>query len=130
MPGSTLTYVRTAVAALSLAAVGTLGVPAAVAAGAAPEAVTAAQACSWDRGAPPSNLNPYSTTDRAADTAPVRMGPYGDCTKVTSYSAGTSVPVNCYVTNSYGNTWSYVRGSGWVWDAHLSNGGSPHPCRF
>ncbi|MFF9851212.1 hypothetical protein [Streptomyces litmocidini] len=44
--------------------------------------------------------------------------------------SGTAITVNCCITNSYGNTWSYVRGSGWVYDGNLRNGGSTHPCRF
>ncbi|BAU85098.1 hypothetical protein SLA_4210 [Streptomyces laurentii] len=124
MTRMTLTPVRTAVAALSLAAVGLLGAPAAHA------APSAAAACPWTQGAPASNLNPYSQTDYASGNAPVRMGPYGECGSVGTIPSGGSVSVNCYVTNSFGNTWSYIRGYGWIWDNNLRNGGSTHPCRF
>ncbi|MCX2180904.1 hypothetical protein KV205_10225 [Streptomyces sp. SKN60] len=123
MPAS-LTAARTALAALLLAA------PAVVVAAPAEAAEAAATACPWSQGAPPSNLNPYSSTDYAAGSAPIRVGPYGACTAVTTKPSGTAITVNCYVTNSYGNTWSYVRGSGWVYDGNLRNGGSTHPCRF
>ncbi|WP_225804031.1 hypothetical protein [Streptomyces sp. NK15101] len=113
---------RIALAALLLA------VPAAVAAPA--EAAPPAADCPWYQGAPPSSLNPYSSTDYAAGSAPIRVGPYDACTAVSTKPSGTAITVNCYVTNSYGNTWSYVRGSGWVYDGNLRNGGSPHPCRF
>ncbi|MFG2131622.1 hypothetical protein ACGFNV_27910 [Streptomyces sp. NPDC048751] len=130
MPNSKLSHVLTAVAALSLTTLGTLAAPTAVAAEHTADAPAAAAACPWSQGAPPSNLNPYRTTDYAAGNAPVRMGPYGVCDQVTSIPSGSSVTVNCYVTNSYGNTWSYVRGSGWIYDANLRNGGSPYPCQF
>ncbi|MER7521025.1 hypothetical protein [Streptomyces sp. NPDC126499] len=86
--------------------------------------------CPWYQGAPPSNLNPYSSTDYAVGSAPIRVGPYGSCTAVSTKPSGTAITVNCYITNSYGNTWSYIRGSGWVYDGNLRNGGSTHPCRF
>ncbi|MFE6101038.1 hypothetical protein ACFVQ4_13835 [Streptomyces laurentii] len=128
MPGTKLTPVRTAVAALTLAAAGLLGTPAAHAAPTATAPVAAA--CPWTKGAPASNLNPYSETDYASGSAPVRKGPYGECDPVGTIPSGGSVSVNCYVTNSYGNTWSYIRGYGWIYDGNLRNGGSTHPCRF
>lgn len=125
---STRSYVLTAVAALSLTTVGTLAVPAAAAA----ENTTTgtAAACPWDRGAPSADLNPYRTKDYAAVSAPVRMGPYGACDSVGTLPVNSSVTVDCYVTNSYGNTWSYIHGYGWVWDSNLKNNGSPNACRF
>lgn len=130
MPDSKLSRVLTAVAALSLTTLGTLAAPTAVAAEHTAGAPAAAAACPWDQGAPPANLNPYRTKDYAAVNAPVRMGPYGACTSVGTLPVNSSVTVDCYVTNSYGHTWSYIHGYGWVWDSNLRNGGSPNACRF
>jgi hypothetical protein len=126
MPRPTLTHIRTAAAALLLTAVGTFGAPAAASATTAGAAAT----CPWTQGAPTSSLNPYSSTDYTVDTTPARVGPYEACYPASTYPAGTRLTVNCYVSNSYGNTWSYIRGTGWVFDEHLSNYGSPYPCRF
>ncbi|MFF0450203.1 hypothetical protein ACFYT4_28090 [Streptomyces sp. NPDC004609] len=105
------------------------GVPATAAAstGAATGPLAAA-AC--PTAAPPANLNPWRETDYALRTAPVRMGPYGECRSVGSYSAGQAVTVNCYTTNSHGNTWSYIRGYGWIWDDHLRYRGANNRCIF
>ncbi|MFI6286018.1 hypothetical protein ACIBCM_14875 [Streptomyces sp. NPDC051018] len=102
------------------------GVPATAAASTG----TSAAAAACPTAAPPSNLNPWRQTDYAVRTAPVRMGPYGECRPVGSYAAGQAVTGNCYTTNSYGNTWSYIRGYGWIWDEHLRYRGATNPCRF
>lgn len=128
---STRSYVLSTVAALTLTTAGTLAAPAAVAAENTPGGSSgAAAACPWNQGAPPANLNPYRTKDYAAVSAPVRVGPYGACGQVGTLPVNSSVTVDCYVTNSYGNTWSYIHGYGWVWDSNLVNGGSPDRCRF
>ncbi|MEU3654389.1 hypothetical protein AB0E67_16455 [Streptomyces sp. NPDC032161] len=111
--------VITAVAAAALA----ISAP-----GATATATLPAASCS--QAAPPSNHNPYSTTHTVLDPAPLRTAPYEKCTLLKTYAAGGSLTVNCYIVNDYGNTWSYVRGAGWVWDKHLSAGGSPHACVF
>ncbi|MFG2292080.1 hypothetical protein [Streptomyces sp. NPDC048603] len=80
--------------------------------------------------APARQDNPYTTTHTAVNAAPLRMGPYGTCHKLQTYAQGSSITVRCYITNSYGNTWSYEPGAGWIWDGHLSGGGSPYPCVF
>ncbi|QIQ06042.1 hypothetical protein [Streptomyces liangshanensis] len=126
MIGPKLAFARTAFAAMLLTAAGSLGAPAVAVTGAA----GAAAACPWNLNAPTASLNPYSTADTVSATATVRKGPYGECDPVTSYPPGRSIVVRCYVANSFGNTWSYIAGSGWVWDANLANGGSPYYCQF
>ncbi|MFE9853485.1 hypothetical protein ACFYPN_32525 [Streptomyces sp. NPDC005576] len=95
-----------------------------------PAAAEITAACPWTQGYPPADLNPTQQIDYAETTATVRVGPYGACTATNSYAPGQSLTVNCYVTNSYGNTWSYIRGSGWVWDANLRYGGAGALCKF
>lgn len=89
---------------------------------------TAAPADRCSQAAPTRADNPYTTTHTAVDAAPLRMGPYGECYRLKTYAAGTRIEVRCFVVNEYGNTWSYVPGAGWIWDAHLSGNGSPHRC--
>lgn len=93
-------------------------------------AATALPAATCSQAAPTAAENPYSTVHTALDAAPLRVAPYEKCTRLQTYAAGSSIRVSCYIVNDYGNTWSYVRGAGWVWDNHLSGGGSPHPCVF
>ncbi|MFI5530280.1 hypothetical protein ACIA8O_17230 [Kitasatospora sp. NPDC051853] len=118
---------KTAIA-VGLMAVASLSVPA-VSASAAPSSDLAAVTCGnayW----PHSNLDSGSGTI-SVSSAPVRTGPYGACTAVGWYSQGVQVDYDCYSVNEYGNTWTYVRGpagSGWIYDANLSNGGSTVRC--
>ncbi|MFP1624292.1 hypothetical protein ACLB9X_03540 [Streptomyces sp. 5K101] len=115
---------RTTAAAMAMAAAAvTLNSTAATTATAA-----AADRCS--QAAPTSADNPYTTTHTALRDAPLRMGPYGECYRLKTYPQGATVEVRCFIVNQYGNTWSYVPGSGWVWDEHLSGNGSPHRCIF
>ncbi|OEJ93141.1 hypothetical protein [Streptomyces thermolilacinus] len=64
------------------------------------QAAAPAADCPWHQGAPPSNLNPYSSTDYAASSAPIRVGSYGACTAVSTEPSGPAITVNCYITNS------------------------------
>ncbi|GIF13974.1 hypothetical protein FHX34_105472 [Actinoplanes teichomyceticus] len=66
-------------------------------------------------------------------TAPARTGPYGQCTEVGTIAQETFVLYDCYVTNGYGNTWTWVRSEegrslGWVWDKNLQYGGAGERC--
>ncbi|MER6397920.1 hypothetical protein OG618_35645 [Kitasatospora sp. NBC_01246] len=115
--------------AVGLTAVASLSFPA-VSAAAAPSSSDLAAVTCGNANWPHSNLDPGSGTI-SASSAPVRTGPYGACTLVGSYSQGVRVDYDCYSVNDYGNTWTYVRGpagSGWIYDANLSNGGSTVRC--
>ncbi|MEV5177823.1 hypothetical protein AB0L10_44045 [Streptomyces flaveolus] len=65
----------------------------------------------------------------------LRKGPYGACDVVLRLGPGWSLDVACYVTNDYGNTWSYAHfnnGStrywGYIYDANLQGNGSSKRC--
>jgi hypothetical protein len=66
-------------------------------------------------------------------SAAVHTGPYGACTTVGHVSQGTTVYYDCYVTNDYGNTWTWIRDAngsslGWIWDEYLDDYGASEPC--
>lgn len=46
------------------------------------------------------------------ETANLKVAPYAECGTVTSVSKGTKAWLYCWVENSYGNYWWYVRISG------------------
>jgi hypothetical protein len=82
-------------------------------------APTAAQAAScpspwWTR--------PDGRTVKLTSSVPMRTGPYSTCTAVTVRS-GTTVVLDCFLVNSYGNYWSHITvsgiGGGWVYDPNL-----------
>lgn len=63
----------------------------------------------------------------------VHTGPYGACSIVAYLSPDTELEYDCYATNDYNNTWTWVRNRdgasiGWVYDAYLSGGGSSKRC--
>ncbi|GGU11306.1 hypothetical protein GCM10010272_65570 [Streptomyces lateritius] len=65
----------------------------------------------------------------------IRTGPYGQCDVVARLGPGSFVDVACYVTNDYGNTWSYAhindgtrRYWGYIYDASLEGGGAGARC--
>jgi hypothetical protein len=89
----------------------------------------AAPAVDCDLGTP-INGN-YDDIDTTVDSTPARTGPYQACRQVATIPANSSLYVLCYVTNSYGNTWSYewLRGF-WVYDAHYLDGGAGTRCVF
>ncbi|NYI03761.1 hypothetical protein [Allostreptomyces psammosilenae] len=124
MPREAFSRATTTAAALLLAAASGIAVPTTA------TAANSAADCPWTQGAPTRAQNPYEQTDYTIDETPLRVGPYGACDQIYTYAPGEPVTVRCYVTNSYGNTWSYIPGSGWVWDEHLENYGSPHRCVF
>jgi hypothetical protein len=56
--------------------------------------------------------------------ANLKVGPYTECGNVVWVPADTLVYYWCYVSNEYGNTWSFVRIAGtqthgWIYDGHL-----------
>lgn len=60
-------------------------------------------------------------------------GPYSYCGNVVWMSAGDSFHYGCYLTNSYGHSWTYGRMGadgawGWVSADHLDDRGSQVPC--
>ncbi|MBD0420325.1 hypothetical protein AB0L35_10755 [Streptomyces sp. NPDC052309] len=78
----------------------------------------------------------YDQVKEDGRTAPIRTGPYGECAPVITLQGGYFVYIDCYVTNDYGNTWTYVsfksvnerRYYGWIYDDHLVDGGSYERC--
>lgn len=67
----------------------------------------------------------------------MRTGQYSQCPVAANGNAwGQPVHLldyHCYTTNSYGNTWTYLRNisngvSAWVYDGHLLDGGSTVRC--
>ncbi|MCC8242757.1 hypothetical protein [Saccharothrix luteola] len=64
----------------------------------------------------------------AAAPAAVHTGPYGACTVVGYLGDGVPIQYDCYVVNSYGNTWTWVHGFGWVFDDYLVGNGAYYPC--
>jgi hypothetical protein len=70
-----------------------------------------------------------ATGQTTKDNVPVHKGPYGACT-VLGYIGprNTGVRYDCFVWNSYGNTWTHITGMGWVYDQYLDDGGSTEPC--
>ncbi|MEU7481942.1 hypothetical protein AB0A63_38635 [Lentzea sp. NPDC042327] len=70
----------------------------------------------------------------AKSSIPIRSaGPYSGCS-IDGYVDNTvNLHYHCYVTNSAGNTWTWVRVvdqpvAGWVWDENLVGGGSAVRC--
>ncbi|WBB79772.1 hypothetical protein O7606_27210 [Micromonospora sp. WMMD882] len=68
-----------------------------------------------------------------SDEAPLRIGPNEGCRASAIEHKGAELIFYCYVTNSSGNTWTFVQNPrvvayGWIWDAHLSGYGSPNRC--
>jgi hypothetical protein len=60
--------------------------------------------------------------------AAVHDGPYGKCDPIGSIGDGVPINYDCYVTNDYGHTWTWVRGHGWVFDDYLVGNGANEPC--
>lgn len=96
------------------------------------QAAPAAATCSgWGSGI--GFYDEYDITEGAS--TPIRRGPYGKCTADVVLPAGSSVDISCYVTNDYGNTWTYVhfhspygRKYGWIYDGNLQGNGSHTLC--
>ncbi|MEV6964700.1 hypothetical protein AB0M47_06245 [Hamadaea sp. NPDC051192] len=90
----------------------------------------AAAACSthsW------SDKDPAGANEYTEESAPLRTGPYEDCSAITTLPTSTALNYHCFITNSYGNTWTHVKVkgrdlSGWIWDNHLKDNGSPNRC--
>jgi hypothetical protein len=68
----------------------------------------------------------------SSGSRPVHNGPYADCP--VNYYVGPTVTLSydCYVFNSFGNTWTHVRDpqgrEGWIVDGYLNDGGSFDEC--
>lgn len=85
-------------------------------------------------------LDTYNNGGVTGSSAPVRsQGPNAGCTIDGYIGAGIRLHYHCYVVNSAGNTWTWVRVvgesiAGWVYDGNLlpkpgqSVGGSTVPC--
>ncbi|POX38465.1 hypothetical protein C3486_22840 [Streptomyces sp. Ru73] len=99
----------------------------ATSAGAAPSAVTCGNA-HW----------PHSNKDSGSGkisvgSAAVHTGPYGDCTTVGYVNKGVKVTYDCYVTNTAGNRWTWIRDTagsslGWIYGKYLDDGGATERC--
>jgi hypothetical protein len=78
--------------------------------------------------------NKDSTSGSAAwSDAKLRTGPHSSCALVYWVPGGTTLRYHCYTTNAAGNTWTHARYAGtdeqgWIWDGHLSDGGSTKRC--
>ncbi|MET8762417.1 hypothetical protein [Lentzea sp. NPDC004782] len=124
-------YLRALVAGAALvgtALVATAAGPPAQAADLGPAAVTCGNA-NW----PHHDFDDGSGTVTKSGGAPAHTGPYGDCKVVGSVPEKAKVSYDCYVTNSYGNRWTWVRDQngasiGWIYGRYLSGGGSSVPC--
>ncbi|MFD5897123.1 MULTISPECIES: hypothetical protein [unclassified Streptomyces] len=105
------------------------GVTAALSTGLAATPATAADAaavtCSW-----PKPTNTGYTYHEVNDEGPIRKGPYGVCDPVGTGWQGGALQLVCYAANDYGNTWSYVRGIGWMFDDYFDDGGSQERCTY
>jgi hypothetical protein len=65
--------------------------------------------------------------------ANLKVGPYASCNNVVWMPAGTHVYYWCYISNSYGNTWTYARIAGtqthgWIVDGKLNDNGALARC--
>lgn len=69
-------------------------------------------------------------------SAPIRTGPYRECDPVVTLGSGYTMDTSCYVTNDYGNTWSFAhfraangnRYYGWIYDGNLVYNGNANRC--
>jgi hypothetical protein len=108
-------------AALGLAAAANLGT-------ATPGNAAAAISCSgWGHG------NYDGGAGYSNGTYALKAGPYAACGNTGQTYAGTYLYYHCYVTNEYGNSWTYARiagtnTEGWFSDANLNNGGATAHC--
>ncbi|MFE9387915.1 SH3 domain-containing protein [Streptomyces sp. NPDC006784] len=100
----------------------------------APALKSAAVDCSWSKPGDKDHSS-YKGLRSGVYSAPVRKGPYGDCsaTRWLYTDDAPMIDYHCYVTNSYGNTWTYVRVQtgtlsdyGWIYDGNLPSNGSGH----
>ncbi|MFD5628554.1 MULTISPECIES: hypothetical protein, partial [unclassified Streptomyces] len=100
-------------AAVGLAAAATLGT-------AATSNAAAAISCSgWN------HSNPDAGAGYSTGTYALKAGPYAACGNTGQTYNGTYLYYHCYVTNDYGNTWTWARISGsstegWISDANLT----------
>ncbi|MGC4808209.1 hypothetical protein [Micromonospora sp. DT233] len=67
------------------------------------------------------------------EAAPLRSGPAEGCSSDKTLPASTALIYHCFVTNTAGNSWTHVKVqgqnlSGWIWDNHLKDNGSPYKC--
>jgi hypothetical protein len=61
---------------------------------------------------PPYHENNSTGWGKLNGTYNLKKAPYAACGNVTSLSSGTKLYFHCYVINSYGNEWVYVRKAG------------------
>jgi hypothetical protein len=76
--------------------------------------------------------NDSDTGHVISGTDPVHNGPYGDCPVNFTVTPSVTLSYDCYVTNSFGNTWTHVRNpqgrEGWIVDGYLNDNGSSALC--
>ncbi|WP_052851063.1 SH3 domain-containing protein [Streptomyces avicenniae] len=81
-----------------------------------------------------SNKDAYSSEIIASlGSAPLRAGPSSDCPTVVRVYSGTRFQFHCFVYNSSGNSWTFVRLDGtqiygWMYDGNIGGGGSTKRC--
>ncbi|WP_431977393.1 SH3 domain-containing protein [Micromonospora haikouensis] len=126
---STRVAAATGVAAMVLA--GLAGPAQAADRQAAPAGIGAAAVTCGNAYWPHANLDPGK--GKATTKAAVHTGPYGDCTVTGYLYTGDPVTFDCYVTNSYGNRWTWVRdvagnSIGWVYNEYLNPKGATWSC--
>ncbi|MET9762189.1 hypothetical protein ABZ016_24550 [Streptomyces sp. NPDC006372] len=61
---------------------------------------------------PPYHENNSTGWGKLKGTYNLKKAPYASCGNVTSLGSGTKLYFHCYVINSYGNVWVYVRKAG------------------
>ncbi|GAB2589582.1 hypothetical protein [Kribbella endophytica] len=76
------------------------------------------------------NLSPAA--GRVKSSSPLRVGPSEGCGVVRTIGTGTDLFYHCWVENSAGHKWTYVRVAntnveGWMYNGNLNDGGSVHP---
>lgn len=116
-----------------IAGLATLLVPPTVGISPASAATTTFEATPLACQNPTPNLDTPTNGSVISEKAPLRIGPNEGCHASANIHKGATLIYYCYVTNSSGNTWTFVQNPrvmayGWIWDGHLSGHGSPHSC--